>query len=173
MLDWALEAVGDTNMVVHARMDQTLYNRSTFMVKLIGVDVLSRRDRMPAVQEKILVADDEESIVELIRLYLKKDGFALITAWEAVLQDRTIPYISKIPWISSPLIAERKISPGWITRLISSFFFCCSSKIFSSMVPRVWSWNTWTTFFCRCGAPHRWPAHPRRGSTGRYARRKV
>ena len=91
MLDWALEAAGDTNMVVHARMDQVLHNRSTFMVKLIGVDDLSGGDRMPAVQEKILVADDEESIVELIRLYLKKDGFTVITARGTVLQDRTVP----------------------------------------------------------------------------------
>jgi two-component system response regulator ResD len=35
---------------------------------------------MPFIQGKILVADDDESIVELITLYLRKDGFDVITA---------------------------------------------------------------------------------------------
>ena len=35
---------------------------------------------MPFIQGKILVADDDESIVELIMLYLRKDGFDVITA---------------------------------------------------------------------------------------------
>ena len=35
---------------------------------------------MQSAQEKILVADDDESIVDLIALYLGKEGFAVITA---------------------------------------------------------------------------------------------
>lgn len=35
---------------------------------------------MQSVQEKILVADDDESIVDLIALYLEKEGFQVITA---------------------------------------------------------------------------------------------
>lgn len=39
---------------------------------------------MPSIQDKILVADDDESIVELITLYLRKNGFEVITARDGV-----------------------------------------------------------------------------------------
>ena len=35
---------------------------------------------MQFVQEKILVADDDESIIDLIALYLEKGGFQVIAA---------------------------------------------------------------------------------------------